>query len=154
MKEGHGFRGCGKGRIEQGSMLQGLKPNLFPAFTARLKSCPDTKRQELLAQLSLIYPGPSDGTAEREKRTSAAKAVGSADAFTARLKPCPSFDGLPHPRTPVNAAVKIGQLKNLIWQKLKLNRPSGTECKFAVLTQTGAAHAAPDVFHGLAGNAR
>jgi hypothetical protein len=48
-------------------MPQGLKPNLFPAFTARLKSCPDTKRQELLAQLSLIYPGPSDGTAEREK---------------------------------------------------------------------------------------
>ena len=48
-------------------MPQGLKPNLFPAFTARLKSCPDTKRQELLAQLSLIYPGLSDGTAEREK---------------------------------------------------------------------------------------
>ena len=24
---------------------QGLKPNFFPSFTARLKSCPDTKHQ-------------------------------------------------------------------------------------------------------------
>ena len=81
-------------------MPQGLKPNLFPAFMARLKSCPDTKRQELLAQLSLIYPGPFDGTAERGKSVPQRLSHPSAHATygtAEQLKPCPSFDSLHQP---------------------------------------------------------
>ncbi len=63
-----------------------------------------------------------------EKRTSAAEAV-KRRLFTARLKPCPSLDGvfpelLGSPKGP--ALSKLASLKNLIWTGLRFSRPYGT----------------------------
>jgi hypothetical protein len=43
-----------RSRTERGMDPQGLKPSSFAAFTARLKSCPDTKRFLKLARNRLI----------------------------------------------------------------------------------------------------
>jgi hypothetical protein len=57
----------------------------------------------------------------------------SAQSFTARVNPCPSFDGL---FPSLSGAVQIDQPKNLIWTGVKFSRPTGLDLVTGVLMQT------------------
>src|SRR6267154_6351969 len=57
----------------------------------------------------------------------------SAQPFTARLNPCPSFDSL---FPSLSGAVQVDQPKNLIWTGVKFSRPTGLDLVTGVLMQT------------------